>query len=103
MTGAAAALRCLALIGAIASMSAPVAAQTPPRFVMACAPCHGFDGIGHDPATPNLAGQSAIYLHNQMTAFRTGARKHPEMNFFSGQMTRDEMHAIAEYYSKLTR
>lgn len=85
-------------------MSAPVAAQTtPPRFVMACAPCHGFDGIGHDPATPNLAGQHAIYLYNQMAAFRVGTRKHPEMNFFSGQMTQDEMQAIAEYYSRLQR
>ena len=95
-------LRVLALAGAIA-VAAPVAAQTPPRFVMACAPCHGFDAIGHDPATPNLAGQSAIYLHNQMTAFRSGARKHPEMNFFSGQMTLDEMRAIAEYYSTLAK
>jgi cytochrome c553 len=85
-------------------MVASVAAQTaPPRFVMACAPCHGFDGIGHDAATPNLAGQHAAYLYNQMAAFRVGERKHPEMNFFSGQMTQDEMRAIAEYYSRLRR
>jgi cytochrome c553 len=73
----------------------------PPRFTMACAPCHGFDGIGNDPATPNLAGQNLIYLYNQMMAFRSGKRNHPEMNFFSGQMTQEEMQAIAEYYSKL--
>jgi cytochrome c553 len=75
----------------------------PPGFAMACAPCHGFEGIGNDPAIPNLAGQSVIYLYNQMMAFRTGARKHPEMNFFSGQMTQEEMQAIAEYYSKLPK
>lgn len=102
MIRAGAAVRCLALFGAVALMLTTVTAQTtPPRFVMACAPCHGFDGIGQDAATPNLAGQHAVYLYNQMAAFRIGARKHPEMNFFSGQMTQDEMRAIAEYYSKL--
>jgi cytochrome c553 len=102
LTGAGAVLRVLALAGAL--VPALVAAQpTPPRFVMACAPCHGFDGIGHDPATPNLAGQHAVYLYNQMAAFRVGARKHPEMNFFSGQMTQDEMRDIAEYYAGLAR
>ena len=70
---------------------------------MACAPCHGYDGIGNDPAIPHLAGQSMIYLYNQMMAFRTGARKHPEMNFFSRQMTQEEMQAIAEYYSVLAK
>ena len=101
MTGAGLALRSLAFVGAVALASPPAGAQPPPGFVMACAPCHGYDGIGHDPATPNLAGQKVIYLYNQMMAFRTGARKHPEMNFFAGQMTLDEMQAIAEYYSWL--
>jgi cytochrome c553 len=104
LTKAAAALPCLTLLAALAAVVAPALAQTsPPRFVMACAPCHGFDGIGHDAATPNLAGQQAIYLYKQMAAFRIGARKHPEMNFFSGQMTQEEMRAIAEYYSRLVR
>jgi cytochrome c553 len=99
-----AAMRFLAVLGAAAlACAAPADAQAPPRFVMACAPCHGFDGIGHNPQTPNLAGQSAIYLYNQMMAFRSNERKHPEMNFFSGQMTYDEMNSIAEYYSKLVR
>jgi cytochrome c553 len=99
-----AAIRFLAILGAAAlACAAPADAQAPPRFLMACAPCHGFDGIGHDPQTPNLAGQSAIYLYNQMMAFRTNERKHPEMYFFSNQMTYDEMRSIAEYYSKLAR
>jgi cytochrome c553 len=80
------------------------AAQPPePRFLMACAPCHGFDGIGFDAMTPNLAGQSALYLYNQMSAFRSGDRKHPQMNFFSWQMTRDEMREIAQYYARLPK
>ena len=78
-------------------------AQSPPRFIMACAPCHGFDGLGHDPSIPNLAGQGATYLYNQIMAFRSGARKHPEMNFFSGQMTQHEIDQIVQYYAKLPR
>lgn len=103
MTVAGVALRLsVVLVWAVTAMPA-LAQPQPPRFVMACAPCHGFDGIGHDPSMPNLAGQSLIYLYNQMMAFRASARKHPEMNFFAGQMSEEEMQAIAEFYSKLRR
>lgn len=79
------------------------AAQTSPepRFLLACVPCHGFDGIGHDGSVPNLAGQGRDYLYNQLIAFRTGQRKHPEMNFFFLQMTREELEGIIDYYSAL--
>ena len=101
---AGAVVRFLAILTAAAWAGAvPADAQAPPRFLMACAPCHGFNGLAHDPETPNLAGQSAIYLYNQMMAFRTNERKHPEMYFFSNQMTYDEMRSIAEYYSKLAK
>ena len=60
-------------------------------------------GLGHDARTPNLSGQNVTYLYNQIMAFRSGARKHPEMNFFSGQMTQQEIQQIVEYYSKLPR
>ena len=76
-----------------------------PRFVLACAPCHGFDAIGYDDSTPNLAGQHRQYLrqylYNQLMAFRTGRRSHPPMDFFSGQMSGDELQAITQYYSAL--
>ena len=80
-------------------------AQTPapPRLVLVCAPCHGFDGVGHDRTIPNLAGQHRDYLVGQLTAFRSGQRIHPTMNFFSGQMTREELQGIVEYYSVLPR
>src|SRR5258708_34437271 len=79
------------------------AAQTPspPGFLLACAPCHGVDGIGYESRVPNLAGQGREYLYNQLMAFRSGDRKHPEMNFFSGQMTKEELQQIADYYSGL--
>jgi cytochrome c553 len=91
----------LACVLAIAVLGGDALAQTEPRFLMACAPCHGFDGVGYDSATPNLAGQSRDYLHAQLTAFRSGARRHPQMSFFSRQMTPEEMQQIIDYYARL--
>jgi cytochrome c553 len=50
------------LVAAVLIWPAPSMAQ--PRFIMACAPCHGFDGLGHDASTPNLSGQNVTYLYN---------------------------------------
>lgn len=85
------------LVGASSSASA----QSEPRFLMACVPCHGYDGIGYNDATPNLAGRGRDYLFNQLTAFRSAARSHPLMTFFSGQMTQEEMGEIIDYYARL--
>jgi cytochrome c553 len=81
------------------------AAQTPsePRFLLACVPCHGFDGSGHDRNIPNLAGQGSEYLYNQLMAFRAGQRKHPVMSFFSVQMTPEELRQTVDYYSALPK
>lgn len=73
------------------------------RLVLVCAPCHGFDGVGHDGTVPNLAGQNRAYLGAQLLAFRSGQRRHPAMNFFSGQMTRDELDELADYYASLPK
>ena len=90
---------------AVLAAGAPARAQSSsaPRLVLACAPCHGFDGVGNDDTIPNLAGQHSAYLHNQLSAFRSGQRIHPTMSFFSGQMTPEELGEIVEYYSALPR
>jgi cytochrome c553 len=90
---------------ALLTVPAAAGAQTPsaPRLVLVCAPCHGFDGVGHDRTIPNLAGQHRDYLFEQITAFRSRQRIHPTMNFFSGQLTREELEGIVTYYSALPR
>jgi len=87
------------------AFSQPVSAQpaTNPRLVLICAPCHGFDGIGHDGTVPNLAGQNREYLARQLQAFRSGERKHPTMNFFSGQVNREELEQLLDYYASLSK
>ncbi len=70
-------------------------------MVEACAPCHGADGLAHDAEVPNLAGQNAAYLYNQLRAFRSGRRPHKEMLYMSRKLSDEDMRALAEYFSQL--
>jgi cytochrome c553 len=92
-------------LAALLASPLPVQAQTvsAPSLILECAPCHGFDGIGNDGGIPNLAGQHRAYLDRQVLAFRSGARRHPEMNFFARQASQDEFAAILDYYASLRR
>lgn len=49
--------------------------------------------------TPSLAGQSGIYLRNQLLAFRTGTRKHPDMKGIARDLTDREIDQVVLYYS----
>jgi len=96
----------MALAAIFLAASQHVAAQsTPPtpRLILICAPCHGFDGIGRDETIPNLAGQGREYLQTQMLAFRNDQRRHPTMNFFSGQVNMDELNQLLDFYATLPR
>jgi cytochrome c553 len=96
--------RAFLLLGALATSTA-AGAQTPaaPRLVLVCAPCHGFEGVGHDRSIPNLAGQKRDYLNSQILAFRMAQRVHPTMSFFAAQLTREELEQIVDYYAALPR
>ena len=83
------------LEGAIAQTSPP------PTIVSVCAPCHGIDGTGGDVEKPNLAGQKSIYIRQQLMAFRTGKRKHPEMRSIARDLTDREIDQLVIYYSTL--
>ena len=39
-----------------------------------CAACHGANGVSVSDATPNLAGQKAVYLENQLKALKDASR-----------------------------
>ena len=45
----------------------------------ACALCHGPIGIATLPNAPNLAGQQAIYLQEQLKNYRSGKRQNEVM------------------------
>jgi cytochrome c553 len=72
-----------------------------PNIVAVCASCHGTDGKGRDVETPNLAGQSGIYLRQQLMAFRNGTRRHPPMKGVARDLTDSEIDAAVSYYAIL--
>jgi cytochrome c553 len=72
-----------------------------PGIVKVCTPCHGVNGQGHNVETPTLAGQSEIYLYNQLMAFRNGTREYSIMTTIARNLTEREIEQIVAYYSIL--
>ena len=89
---------------------APVLAQTtstPPgpgadaqTKAQACFACHGANGNSADPAYPVLAGQNSRYIYLQLKDFKEGRRKDPQMSPMAEPLSRDDMLALADYFSK---
>ena len=65
-----------------------------------CAACHGGDGNSPTPANPNLAGQHADYITQQLAHFKAGVRQNPVMQGFAAGMTPDDMRAVGVYYAR---
>ena len=79
------------------------AAADPAETVKAkgCATCHGMDGQGTSPMFPNLAGQSEVYLEQQLKAFRSGRRQAPQMSIVVRNLSDREISVLAAYYAGL--
>ena len=65
-----------------------------------CAGCHGEDGKPIDKTIPTIWGQQAGYLYIQLRDFKRGDRKSEIMQPIASSFERDDMLAIAEYFSK---
>lgn len=68
---------------------------------VACAGCHGVNGISRNPMWPNLAGQKPGYLSLQLKNFRDGKRVNSIMNIISRSLTDEDIDNLAAYYSSL--
>src|SRR5262245_48220933 len=80
-----------------ASRSEPVG--TPPAKAEPCAACHGKDGRGTTGDYPNIGGQHADYLAQALNDYRLGKRKNPIMQPFAQQLSQDDIHALAIFFS----
>jgi cytochrome c553 len=69
-------------------------------LVQLCAACHGEDGIPKDKLVPIIWGQHQGYLYLQLRDYKRGDRKHEQMTAVIEQVEREDMLALAEYYSK---
>ena len=75
-------------------------AQTIEEKAQVCSACHGENGVPSDTATPILAGQHQGYLYLQLRDYKRGTRASEQMAPIAQALERDEMMALAEYFSK---
>jgi cytochrome c553 len=75
-------------------------AQTIEEKAQVCAACHGENGAPADKDTPVIAGQHQGYLYLQLRDYKRGDRANEVMASIAGALERDEMLAIAGYFSK---
>ena len=68
--------------------------------VQVCAGCHGESGKPIDKTIPVLWGQQNGYIYIQLRDFKRGDRKSEIMQPIASAFERDDMLAIAEYFSK---
>jgi cytochrome c553 len=85
---------------AMAFAIAPLRAQALDQQVLVCAGCHGENGKPVDKTIPNIWGQQAGYLYIQLRDFKRGDRKSDIMQPIASGFERNDMMAIAEYFSK---
>ena len=73
---------------------------TSAEWAQRCDRCHGVDGNSTDPRMPALAGQRLDYLQKVLHAYRTGARKSPQMAAMSDVLTEIDVEGLAAHYAR---
>jgi cytochrome c553 len=83
----------------IAFAATPLRAQSIEEKVRVCSGCHGENGKPVDKTIPNIWGQQAGYIYIQLRDFKRGDRKSEIMQPIASGFERNDMLAIAEYFS----
>lgn len=70
----------------------------------ACIGCHAIPGYKASfpmvYSVPMIHGQSAKYIENALTAYRSGDRAHPTMRAIAGSLSDQDIADLAAYYGK---
>lgn len=88
---------CLAVVS-VAQAADPAAGR---KLAGQCRTCHGLDGIAKIPIAPNLAGESQIYIEQQLKAFRSGKREHEMMSVVAKNLTDQQISDLAAWYESI--
>jgi len=67
-----------------------------------CAGCHGMDGNSANPDWPNLAGQGAAYIEQQLKAFKAGERQNATMAPMAAPLAEQDIADLAAFYTAQT-
>ena len=75
------------------------------RFgLVSCSQCHGSTGLGVGDFSPRLAGQSAVYVQEQLEGWHGGAPRDPNglyMAAIAARLAPSDMEAVASYVATL--
>jgi cytochrome c553 len=63
-----------------------------------CTACHGPNGNSANPEWPRLAGQSAVYIAEQLKLFKTQVRTNPVMMPMASGLSDQDVNDVAVYY-----
>lgn len=66
-----------------------------------CAACHGAAGNSGNGEWPNLAGQHAKYLYDQLRHYKSGERENAIMAGQVGNLSDEDMRDLSAYYAGL--
>jgi cytochrome c553 len=94
------ALPTLQILAVLLPTLPPATAQTIDDKTQACGACHGENGVPLDKSWPVIWGQHQGYLYLQLRDFKSGARKSDVMGPIAQALERDDMLAIALYFSQ---
>ena len=66
-----------------------------------CSVCHGQNGLSKMAEAPNLAGQSQIYLIEQLKNYRNGKRQHEVMSLMAKPLSDPDIEDISQWFSSM--
>jgi len=68
---------------------------------LTCTACHGSEGNSSSALWPNIAGQNAPYVEDQLIAFKNGSRQDPLMSSQAMLLSAEDMADLAAYFESL--
>lgn len=71
------------------------------RAHVVCQACHGEDGKAVLVGAANLSGQEKEYLVRQLQAFRSGSRRHEQMNIIAKSLSDADIENVSEWYASI--
>lgn len=84
----------------LASLPAAARAETLEEKAEMCGACHGENGVPQEKTTPVIWGQTEGYIYLQLRDYKSGDRKDDQMTPVAGLLERDDMFALAKYFSQ---
>jgi cytochrome c553 len=77
-----------------------VSAETLEEKASLCGACHGENGVPQERTTPIIWGQQEGYLYLQLRDYKRGTRANESMGAAVEGMEKEDLLALAEYFSK---